>query len=248
LQVTQIGSDTIANYLNNIVSFTTIGPVVFENYTFSPSDTVPNPGDKLNIKLSLKNEGLVTTASDMKAKIISLNSFATVNSDAYLPLSDIKPGESKTSRYCTIEISENCPDNTEIPFVVDITSNDTPFWSDTFSIPVVPQATMINTRENIPQQFSLYQNYPNPFNPSTMINYQLPMSNDVELSIYNPLGQKVATLVSEKQKAGYHQVKWDASRTACPAARRRAGMASGIYLYRLRAGEYIETRKMILMK
>ena len=91
-----------------------------------------------------------------------------------------------------------------------------------------------------PKTYFLHQNYPNPFNPSTIINYQLPLSNDVELSVYNLLGQKVATLVSEKQKAGYHQVKWDASRWA--------GMASGIYLYRLEAGEYIETRKMVLMK
>ena len=96
------------------------------------------------------------------------------------------------------------------------------------------------TNGSFPENFYLEQNYPNPFNPVTMINYQLPMSNDVELSVYNLLGQKVATLVSEKQKAGYHQVKWDASRTT--------GMASGIYLYRLRAGQYIDTRKMVLIK
>jgi len=87
----------------------------------------------------------------------------------------------------------------------------------------------------------LYQNYPNPFNPSTMINYQLPMSNNVELSVYNLLGQKVATLVSGKQKAGYHQVKWDASQLD--------GMASGIYLYRLELDNgYSQTKKLILLK
>jgi len=108
--------------------------------------------------------------------------------------------------------------------------------------------------EEIPDKFELYQNYPNPFNPKTMINYQLPMINDVELSIYNLLGQKVATLVDERQQAGYHQVEWDAS-----------GFSSGIYYYRIevggsgslakpgevgrkRTGEFQDVKKMILIK
>jgi hypothetical protein len=97
-------------------------------------------------------------------------------------------------------------------------------------------------RENNPiiRGILLKQNYPNPFNPTTMINYQLPMSSEVELSVYNLLGQKIATLVSERQPAGTYTVKWSAFQSA--------GIASGVYLYRLEAGEYIVTRKMILMK
>ena len=70
-----------------------------------------------------------------------------------------------------------------------------------------------------------------------MIKYQLPMVNDVELNIYNILGQKVATLVNERQQAGFHQVEWDAS-----------GFASGIYFYRIEAGEYQDVKKMILLR
>jgi hypothetical protein len=88
-----------------------------------------------------------------------------------------------------------------------------------------------------PASFRLEQNYPNPFNPNTIINYELPITNDVELSIYNVLGQKVVTLVSEKQKAGYHQVEWDASR-----------FATGVYFYILRAGDYRDVKKMVLLK
>ena len=62
-----------------------------------------------------------------------------------------------------------------------------------------------------PVQFELYQNYPIPFNPVTMIDYQLPVTSDVELSIYNMLGQKVATLVNQKQAAGHYEVQWDAT-------------------------------------
>jgi hypothetical protein len=85
--------------------------------------------------------------------------------------------------------------------------------------------------------FSLKQNYPNPFNPVTAIGYQLSATSDVELSIYNLLGQKVVTLVSEKQKAGHHQVEWNAS-----------GFASGIYYYKITAGEFQDVKKMILLR
>jgi hypothetical protein len=88
-----------------------------------------------------------------------------------------------------------------------------------------------------PRKYYLGQNYPNPFNPITKINYELQITNYVDLSIFNILGQKVATLVSERQPAGYYQVRWDA-----------AGYASGVYYYQLRAGEFLSVRKMILIK
>jgi hypothetical protein len=89
----------------------------------------------------------------------------------------------------------------------------------------------------IPHKFSLFQNYPNPFNPVTMIKYQIPINSDVELSIYNLLGQKVTTMVNEHQQAGFHQVEWDAS-----------GISSGVYFYQLVSGEYREVRKMMLLR
>jgi hypothetical protein len=82
------------------------------------------------------------------------------------------------------------------------------------------------------------QNYPNPFNPTTAIGYQLSAVSDVELSIYNLLGQKVAILVSEKQNAGRYQVEWDAS-----------GYASGIYFYTLKTNKGVMiTKKMLLLE
>jgi hypothetical protein len=83
----------------------------------------------------------------------------------------------------------------------------------------------------------LHQNYPNPFNASTIVNYQLPLSNYVRLEIYNLLGQKVATLVDGKQKAGHKSVHWDAS-----------ALSSGLYFYRLTVGDLAETRRMMLIK
>ena len=93
-----------------------------------------------------------------------------------------------------------------------------------------------------PTVFELNQNYPNPFNPSTVISYQVGASNHspvhVDLDIYNLIGQKVATLVSERQSAGQYQVEWDAS-----------DLASGVYIYQLRTSNgFIRIRKLILLR
>jgi hypothetical protein len=92
-------------------------------------------------------------------------------------------------------------------------------------------------RSEIPQKFALYQNYPNPFNPTTTISYDLPERARVKLTIYNLLGQEVATLVNAEQEPGRYDVKFDAS-----------GLPSGVYFYRLEAGKFIEQKKMILIK
>jgi len=96
--------------------------------------------------------------------------------------------------------------------------------------------TSIND-ETQPSIYDLYQNYPNPFNPATMINYQLPMTSEVNLSVFNMLGQKIATLVNERKSEGSHQVIWDAST-----------YPSGIYFYMIEAGDFVENRKCLLVK
>jgi hypothetical protein len=92
------------------------------------------------------------------------------------------------------------------------------------------------SEEIIPKKFYLYQNYPNPFNPSTTIEFDLPKASEVKLKIFNILGEEVSTLVSDRLSAGSYSYEWDAS-----------NFASGVYLYRLQAGDYNETRKMVLM-
>ena len=81
------------------------------------------------------------------------------------------------------------------------------------------------------------QNYPNPFNPSTVISYQLPVFGAVKLAVYDLLGREVAVLVDEKQEAGRHQIPWDA-----------ADLPGGMYVYRLQAGQFSESRKLILLR
>jgi hypothetical protein len=85
--------------------------------------------------------------------------------------------------------------------------------------------------------YKLNQNYPNPFNPSTVIEYQLPENDNVIIKVYDVLGKEITTLVNEYQNAGRHKITFDASE-----------LSSGIYFYRMKAGNFIETKKMILMR
>lgn len=89
----------------------------------------------------------------------------------------------------------------------------------------------------VPNEYALENNYPNPFNPTTTINFQLPKDGHVELAVYNMVGQKVATLINGQVNAGYHSVAWEAGKHP-----------SGIYLYRIEAGDFMQTKRMVLLK
>ena len=101
-----------------------------------------------------------------------------------------------------------------------------------------PEAiTGVESSREVPAEFVLKQNYPNPFNPTTVVTYQLPAVSNVKLIVYDLLGRPVATLVNERQAAGRHSVKFDAG-----------GLPSGVYFYRLQAGSFVSTKKMILLQ
>jgi hypothetical protein len=96
--------------------------------------------------------------------------------------------------------------------------------------------------EGIPTEFALHENYPNPFNPTTTLRFDLPEVSDITLTIYNMLGQKVRTFNYQNTSAGYHSVKWNATNDYGDP------VGAGVYLYQLRANQYVKTRKMVLLK
>ncbi|MBK7157093.1 MAG: T9SS type A sorting domain-containing protein [Ignavibacteria bacterium] len=96
---------------------------------------------------------------------------------------------------------------------------------------------MNNTNIEIPGNYKLYQNYPNPFNPSTKIKYDIKIDGLVTLKVYNILGSEVASLVSEVKQAGRYEVEFNGS-----------NLGSGVYYYRLQAGDFSETKRMLLLK
>ena len=116
-------------------------------------------------------------------------------------------------------------------------------------LPLFDSTTDIDEIENLPAKFEISQNYPNPFNPVTTIKYSIPKEvksdastssatkSNVKLIVYDILGRKIRTLVNEVQKAGNYEVEFDASE-----------LTSGVYFYKLHAGEFIKTKKMLLLK
>lgn len=229
--------DTTSRTLSNVAHFTTIGPLELVGYEITSTDTIANPGDRLRFKFNISNNGLYKTAENVTANIVPLDTFAYLIGSTDLSFGNISVGEtiaSNESQYICF-MDGKFPENPyEVKFAAEIKSDGYLFWRDTTSIIVGIEAQVQNT----PTEFSLSQNYPNPFNPKTVINYQLPVSSMVELSIYNILGQRVATLVNKKRPAGNYKVEWDAS-----------DFSSGVYFYRLKTDKgFVHTRKLVVLK
>jgi hypothetical protein len=141
----------------------------------------------------------------------------------------IAPDSSMTD---TIYSLANSVNGDGIPFPqVDLWNFGANFPVKVIDIPVSVE------NETVPTQFQLSQNYPNPFNPTTNIQYSINKQQFVSLKIYDILGNEVATLVNEKKQAGNYVVNFDGSQ-----------ITSGIYIYTLRAGEFVNMKKMVLLK
>jgi hypothetical protein len=97
--------------------------------------------------------------------------------------------------------------------------------------------TDVEDNEQLPSEYLLSQNYPNPFNPTTKIKYSIPISTNVELRVFDILGNEIETLVNEEKQSGTYLITWYAKQ-----------LPSGIYFYQLIAGNFIQTKKMILIK
>jgi len=123
--------------------------------------------------------------------------------------------------------------------VESASNSENQIWSGFWNVNLV----VVDVDDDLqpPIQFELFQNYPNPFNPSTKIKYSLPEVSQVRLEVFNILGERVSTLVNEEQNPGFHTVDFNIYSGG-------RGIASGFYIYRIQAGEYVETKKMILLK
>ncbi len=132
------------------------------------------------------------------------------------------------------------------PYDCALTGSDT-LWFATehggvFQVNLSQLTSINNSKKQLPLQTVLFPNYPNPFNPSTTIEYELPMSGFVRLTVYNLLGQKVRTLVNTRQTAGLHRIVWDGcDESGLP-------VSSGVYFYQLRTDAKTQTQKMMLLR
>jgi hypothetical protein len=216
-----------------------------KDITFFPAD--PKEGDLVTITANIHNFSLLPTTSPVGVSfyigdpdengtlITGHNGATTVYTDAAIPARGRK----------MVQMQWTVPDNTaSFPRVygvinpghslTEIHGNNNIGWS---ILGVSPVLDIDNAVAAKPGSFTLNQNYPNPFNPSTTFEFSVPVPGMADLSVYTILGQKVATVYSGYLNAGKHMHQWDADR-----------LASGVYIYSLTAGEFMQTRKMLLLK
>ena len=121
--------------------------------------------------------------------------------------------------------------------------NDSSDLADTTHFTLEVEETDLSTVENmVPDFFALHQNYPNPFNPTTQIQYDLPEDQLVTIVIYDVMGRNIRTLINSNKQSGYHSIHWDAKNDI------GEGVAAGMYIYTIQAGEFRATKKMVLLK
>jgi hypothetical protein len=210
-----------------MILFTTIGPVVFENYTFDEKDTEPNPGDRLRLKLTLKNNSSIATATNIKAGLISLDPLLSVPDYSY-SFDPIAAGENSNAKSYTINISEECPANTVVPIVVNISSYGYICWSDTFSITIMEPVNLEEIRE------PLTRIYPNPTDNILNIELRNSGKQGLEIEILDITG----TLIYQKEFTffGAHFVEQlDLS-----------GYAKGIYLIKVKQANTVYVGKVVV--
>ncbi len=118
-----------------------------------------------------------------------------------------------------------------------ISVKDVDFWFDAVHLIDLGKIVGVEEKDALPTVYALNQNYPNPFNPTTVISFALPKTSDVQLSVYNILGEKVTELVNTKMVAGNHTINFNAG-----------NLASGMYIYRIKAGNFVSVKKMMLLK
>jgi len=224
--------------LNALRYFTTIGPVVFTDTTHIDGLWTDDRYRTQYLKLKFSNQDASRTATNLKVKMETDDPRVASVDKNLITVNDIAPGKEQWSATTRFNFAPDFgPDSTignPIRFVCTIYSNGYPFWIDTLDY-VTPIEKL--ERSHFPLKFRLDQNYPNPFNPSTKIEYTLPKPEHVTITVYNTLGQKIETLVNKPMPIGKHQAQFNGQ-----------NLPSGVYFYRLEAGEYVQTRKMLLVK
>jgi hypothetical protein len=218
---------------NNVAQFTTTGPLVIDSYEILQITKLLF-GYRVYFNLSIKNNGVNGTAGNVMVEISSSDSTVYSMTHARQTYGRIDAGQTISSPIPFVIRTTNQPANDTLICKVIIYDYGYSFWQDSTDVVVGTKVSEIP----VPLTCKLYQNYPNPFNPTTIIEFDLPKTGEVSLKIFNILGEEVATLVSDRLSAGSYWYEWS----------RPAGIASGVYLYRLQAGDYSETRKMVLMR
>jgi hypothetical protein len=228
-------------YRGEYVNVDTIGKGVGYWLKYPFSETVTIYGDLINPEMAPVTAGWNIIGSVLQPVAVSsisstppgiaTSNFFGYNGSSYVVADSIQPGQGywvKVNQSGTLDLSLTPSASPRAIRIVP--TNELP--------PSPPQVgAPEGLNRAIPREYALHQNYPNPFNPMTVIRYQLPEKSHVTLKVYDLLGSEVATLVNGVEGPGDKSIVFDAS-----------NLSSGMYFYRLQAGSYMETRKLILLR
>ena len=179
-------------------------------------------------RLSASAEGLVVNYNESEPGILNI------------VIADISGGSISYANGKLMTIPVNFKGNNRLSTIVALDESIL-VGANGESIPVLTKSASLDVRA-LPTQYALHQNYPNPFNPDTEIMFDLPEAGQVELVIYNLMGQKVATLVSNEMVGGYHKIRWNG------LSDNGSAVATGMYFYQISSPNFHATRKMVLLK
>ena len=215
-------------------------------YSFATSNVRPTFAELNLLPLKVEFDSTLVSTSSSNQIYIANSGSAQLNIDS-ITISD--PRFTSNNNYTSIEAYSFS--KIQIEFNPDSIKNynaTLTVYSDggikNILLTGIGKDNSVNVEDDVslPIAFTLEQNYPNPFNPSTRISWQSPVGGHQTLKIYDVLGNEVATLVNEEKPAGSYEVEFNLERDSSPA------LVSGIYFYRLQADDYVETKKMILLK
>ncbi|MGI0015239.1 MAG: laminin B domain-containing protein, partial [Nitrososphaera sp.] len=237
-----------------------VGPAVFLSFSVDDDnlglsngdgDGQPEPGEKVELGVTLQNQGILAATGVAATLSTSDPDITILKNDNTWPDIPANASQSSLDNF-VFEISPTIAPGKLLFFSMTVTASNGGQWTSTFDLSMAPSTTAVEESEiSAPvTSYQLEQNYPNPFsqiprfagNPSTMIRFALPQAGEVSLAIYNINGQLVKRLIASEMRAGRHSVIWDAKDD------RGQHVTSGVYLYVLKAGNFVSQRKLVLMK
>ena len=228
-------SDESLSY-ENVALFTSVGPL---NINVS-GDLSVEQNEVALLEFSIENNSQSQTVPNLSLSFLAESQECIQNmSGSTFQFDDLASGESTESYNIVVATNDNCGAGTSIVINANIASGGTVYWEDSFALTM--EALNIS-HDNIPARYSLGEAYPNPFNPATTISYEIPNDEYVSIDIYNLMGGHIKSLVSMNQNPGYKTIEWNATND------RNESVSAGLYLYTIQAGDFRQTRKMVLLK
>jgi hypothetical protein len=214
--------------LPKIIGFATVGPLTLDSVGITDFR-----GLYYLLTPYMRNNDSSFTVQGATVTLQCNDPWVTSISGATVGLPDL-PSGARGGSISPVYVYYNAAVNpTYFNLKAEISVGGVTYWTDSTRRTV----TGIGKQEALPVRYALAQNYPNPFNPSTTIKFELPKASQVNLTVFDILGREVSVLVNERRDAGVYEVKFDA-----------AGLSSGVYFYRLQAGDFTQTKRLLLLK